>query len=203
MKTWITLTFTLLCLSTWTLKAQTCYVPDTKIYHWKASQNTLPRFVAACIKKEGATKKTTAHRGFIIMLGKTNKGIYTVEGGQASDAVENESGFANFAFTPFNGQREVFSLYKNQAMDQLDEQLILKKLWRLHNQGVYKVEQLTPVTTEINAQTNVREPLLASKINWTLKVTNQPEKVRLLWHLQTTSSMCWCTYQWKTRKEAL
>ncbi|OJJ17930.1 hypothetical protein BKI52_29155 [marine bacterium AO1-C] len=207
MKTWITtliLFFSVLIVTE--LKAQTCYVPDVQYYEWNAQKNTLPRFVVACLQQEGLTKKeenASTHRGFVIFLGQTSKGIYAIEGGQASDAVENTAGFAKLTFTPFQGARQVFLLYNNQPMEQLTEQAILKKLWKLHKDGVYQVNDLMPINFIQNPDINKQNLQLANSIQWMYKITNSKKQISILWNLQAKSSMCWCNYQWKVSKKAL
>lgn len=205
MKTYTITLFVFLSLIS-QLKAQTCNVPDVQLYQWTAQQGTLPRFVVACLEKEGLAKKpekSSPHRGFIIFLGQTNQGIYTIEGGQGSDAVENEAGFASLAFTPFKGTRKVFALYKDQPMDQLTEQIVLKKLWKWHQEGVYQVKDLKSISFTRNPAFNQVDPQLASSLPWMYQVVNAATQGSIRWNLQAKSSMCWCKYQWKVTKKAL
>jgi len=207
MKNWITtlsILFTIIIVPK--INAQTCYVPDVQLYEWQAQKNTLPRFVVTCLQKEGLAKKaekSNAHRGFIIFLGQTNQGMYTIEGGQASDATENNAGFAYLAFTPFKGAREVFSLYNNQLMDQLTEDVILKKLWKLHKDNIYQVSQLKPINFIQNPALNKPDLQIADTVKWMYKTMNPDKQISIVWNLKAKSSMCWCEYQWTVTKQAL
>jgi len=199
MKNWIitlSLFFTIIILPK--IKAQTCYVPDVQLYEWNTQQNTLPRFVVACLQKEGLGKEaeeSNAHRGFVIFLGQTSQGVYTIEGGQASDATEHRAGFASLAFTPFKGTREVFALYNNQSMDQLTEEIVLKKLWKLHKYGIYQVSQLKPINFIQNPVLSKPNLQIADTVRWMYKTANPAQQVSIVWNLKAKSSMCWCEYQ--------
>ena len=145
----------------------------------------------------GTSEESYPPRGFIIFLGKTNKGVYTIEGGQSSDAVSMEGGFAYMAFTPFHGQREIFALYQNQDMTKFNENKVLNLLWRYHKEKIYNPPVLKPVNYISNSQIKYDVYQLTDSITWTVKVLSKKDNITLLWYLQSRSDMCWCVYNWK------
>lgn len=185
------------------VKAQTCNPAKTKVYHWDATKNTLPRFVVACIKA-ASQPQTYPPRGFIIFLGQTSQGIYTIEGGQIADVITNTGGFAYFCFTSFDGKRTIKTLYQGQKMETFDEQVVLRKLWRWHKQGIYKVDQLESIFYHFNVKFSSDHPQLPDKLTWLVKVESLAKKTCLFWHLKITNEGdCACFYSWKITKEVI
>lgn len=182
----------MLCLWNIIAQAQTCYLPSTHITHWDINQKTLPRYVVASIKAMG----TTSYDGFIMILGATNQGVYTVEGGSPSDAVAGEHSSASLVFTPYIGQRKVYELYKNQDLSKLDEQKLLSVLWKYDREGVYPLKKLQKVDYQINPKSQAIKQTLASTVKWTMKMVYPKTNTSLIWHLKVTPSMEWCLYEW-------
>lgn len=193
----------LLITNTTIIKAQACNPAKTKVYHLDATKNTLPRFVVACIK---AASQPQAYppRGFIIFLGQTPQGIYTIEGGQIAYLITNTGGFAYFCFTSYDGKRTMDTLYQGQNMKTFDEQVVLRKLWRWHKQGKYKVDHLDSVFYRFNVKFSSDHPKLPDKVTWLVKVENPTVKSYLYWHLKITSEGgCACFYSWKVTKDII
>jgi hypothetical protein len=182
----------LFCLWNINIQAQTCDLPSTHITHWDINQHTLPRYVVASIKSMG----TTSYDGFILILGATTKGVYTVEGGSPSDAVAGEHSSASLVFTPYLGQRKVYELYKNQDLSKLDEKKLLRVLWKYDREKVYPLKALKRVDYQVNPQSQAVEQTLASAVKWTMKIVHPRTNTSLVWHLKVTPSMEWCLYQW-------
>ncbi|WP_299453833.1 hypothetical protein [uncultured Microscilla sp.] len=186
----VTVTLSLWSLST---QAQTCYLPNTQITHWDINQNTLPRYVVASIKAMGEASPD----GFIMMLGTTSQGVYTIEGGSPSDAVAGEQSSATLVFTPYTGQRKMYELYKHQDLSKLDEKKLLRLLWKYDRDKIYPLKALKRIDYQINPKSQATKQTLASTVKWTMKIVHPKTNTTLFWHLSVKSNMSHCFYQWK------
>lgn len=170
------------------LTAQTCPLSSDAIafYNREQSQANISDYAASVVAAEEAT-------GFIILLGGSATGVFTIEGGDRNDA--SNIRYANLVFTSYSGKRKSYKL-PDMDLEQSDntdsirtviKQQTMRQMQLYQKRKVYTITSLQPIHFEENPD--------KEDVSWTLRI--EGNKRKLQWSLNAAPSMCWCFFKWE------
>ncbi len=175
------------------VKGQTCPVlaKAISIYNWNPSNGAIANYTANVIDSDKDAL------GLIIILGKTDNGVYTIESGEEDNAEGN--GSADLVFRSFDGNTKSYELYKTADISDFSNEedysnqlkkKIINSLKQYENEKVFTIDSLMPTHYLRNKKSDNSE--------WSLRIKNNVKNKILSWKLQSASmGNCWCSYGWK------
>lgn len=172
------------------LQGQTCPTSseNVSLYVWTASKGTVANYSANIID----SNKTL---GFIIILGRTDRGIFTIEG-----LVDDNGHRADLAFTSFAGDRKTYKLYgfnrddeeryyRSDSLAYMMKQDLKNQLWKYPDKKLYNVDSLKP--------TKYLRNISSDNSLWALRIKDNDLQKALSWRLLASPEMCFCFYTWE------
>jgi hypothetical protein len=168
--------------------AQVCHGNYVSVHYWKPSKGNIPEYTANIVRKN-------KNHGFIIILGKTTNGVYTIEGQMHDDATGGIS--ANLVFTDYDGVQTNNALYgsdtlraywETDSMRIVAKDLTIKKLKQFQKEKILVGGELHPTYYSVIDNPGEFETRVEIKIPGKSK--------KLVWSFAGSSEMCWCFYGW-------
>jgi hypothetical protein len=176
------------------------------IDYWTPSKGTAARYVEKTLKKfQRPDDDTPFTQGFLIILGRTDNGIWTVEG---YDTDPEGILIAQMVLTDTAGNKSTFPLsnMKENAYDTWEDEVIarekayeyaLHQMWRLNREGIWKKDELKPLHYVLTDYELDSDDKNKNDEDWVVIIQDRENNQLHYWDFDFTTTMCWHNYYWK------